>query len=449
MRGRQLVGMLALGAAGCLGTTPADEVAGAGAAAPIETQVTWKELGVQCPAGFVQLGVDPAVGTDASYAACVHQSFCEARPFVGDFCAAAPKAVLGTDAATFWSDFLVTCPAVGRIVAGTTAGVAEIRVPDATAPGGNRVFALDAGNVHTRWAETGWEPCLTNPIGAGLRDPSCDVGEGITCSVEGDALLECVSTWVDDRRGGESHWVERVEALSRDACWSGICESPFALSPACQEDRALLSANEIIDDEGQPALECGPGRSLVDVAGAPMCLAASYCGAQAPGLYCDGAPAGIPDTRVWGDLSAYDAITPGALVIAGSVAVQCGRDASGLATTTLFPCASGTCVGNGVGFGCVDTSCELRNAGNDLDTLYWSNDTAAIAAVEGAYCSEIHDATLLSCQLVQVYDAGFEDFVIRLLPESYRRCTGATPVCVENDAGVADACVAADAPAAD
>lgn len=449
MRGRQLLWIIGLGLTGCFGPAPADEVASAGAAAPIETQVTWKAPGQACAAGFVQLGVDPAAGTDARLAACVHHSFCEARPWTGDYCAATPKSVLTTSAATFWSDFLVSCPAIGRLVPGTSVGTAEIRIPDANAPGGHRVFGVDAEDVHARPAAAGgYEPCLTNPDGMGLRDPSCDGGAGTVCSVEGDAVVECVSTWVDDRRGGQSVQVQRVEALSRDVCASGICEEPRAAAVACQEDRALLPPSEILQD-GAPALGCGPGRSLVDVAGGKMCLAPSYCAAQAPGLYCDGAPSGVRDTRVWGDASPTDAVAPGALVVAGSVAVQCGRDAQGRATTTLFPCASGTCVGNGVGFGCVDTSCELSNDDTDLEALYWSGNDDAIAAVEGAYCSEIHDALLLSCQLVQVYDARLDAFVIRLLPESFRRCTGTTPVCAHNDAGVADACVAADASAAD
>jgi hypothetical protein len=449
MRGRQLLWIIGLGAAGCLGPAPADELAAAGAAAPIETQVTWKALGQPCAAGFVQLGVDPAAETDARPAACIHQSFCEARPWFGDYCAATPKSVLTTDAATFWSDFLVTCPAVGRLVPGTAPGTAEIRVPDAAVPGGKRVFSLDAQDLHTRVAATGgYEPCLTNPDGAGLRDPSCDGGAGTVCSLEGDALALCVSTWALDRRGAQSVQVQRVEVLARDVCASGICEDPRAAAVACQEDRALLPPTEILGDDGQPALACGPGRSLVDVAGGKMCLAPSYCAAQAAGLYCDGAPSGVRDTRVWGAESASDSVAPGALVVAGSVAVQCGRDGAGRATTTLFPCASGTCVGNGAGFGCVDTSCELSAAETDLEALYWSGSADAIAAVEGAYCSEIHDATLLSCQLVQAYDARLDAFVIRLLPESFRRCAGATPVCAQNDPGVADACVPADASAA-
>ena len=106
-------------------------------------------------------------------------------------------------------------------------------------------------------------------------------------------------------------------------------------------------------------------------------------------------------------------------------------------------------MGNGAGFGCVDTTCETRNDEIDLEALYWSGADDAIAAVEGQYCSTQWDALLLDCQLVQIYDARIDSFTIRLLPASHRRCVGATPVCEERASGVADACVTADAAAAD
>ncbi|MBI2896421.1 MAG: hypothetical protein HYY06_22880 [Deltaproteobacteria bacterium] len=431
-RGTHLFWLLPIAALGCIGSTGDDEVATA-SVAPIDTQASWKTPGAACTAGFVQLGVDPVVqpGTDAGrLAVCVQQDFCAARPSVGGYCASAPKSVLTTDPATFWSELLIDCPAVGRMAQGALTGTAEIRVPDAGAPGGARVFALDAGDVHTRiGSDGGWEPCLTNPAGIGMRDPTCDAGIGTMCSIDGDAVVECVSTWVDDRRSGQSVRVQRVEALSRRTCTSGICEEGAEWPASCQEDRALKPL--------RGDMECGAGRRLVD----GMCLTDAFCAARAPGLYCNDAPAGVSDTRAWGDRDAYDSIAPGALVIAGHAAVQCGRDWAGRATTTLFPCTSGTCVGNGAGFGCVDGSCEARNSEIDLETLYWSGTPEHIAAIEGKYCSGQRPNTLLDCELVQVYDATLDSFLIRLLPEKQWPCSGWAPICEEREPGVADACV--------
>lgn len=448
MNARMLLSLLGLAAAGCLGPTPADELTAAGASAPIDTQVAWKVPGQACASGFVQLGVDPT-SEGATPAVCVQRDFCQARPGAGDYCAATPKGVYATAAATFWSDFLVTCPAVGRIFPAALAGSAEVHLPDATAPGGQWILPMDASDVHTqRSSAGGWEPCLTNPDGWGLRDPSCDAGEGMVCGQDGDAVVDCVSTWVDDRRGVAPVQVQRVEALSRRDCASGVCEASADEGALCQEDRALAPPIETMDDEGVVTTACAPGRTPTAVRGTTLCLASSFCAVRAPGLYCDQTPFGVTDTRGWGALSEVDPVTPGALVIAGDVALQCGRDADGRATTTLFPCASATCVGNGVGFGCADDSCEAANPGIDLETLYWSADTAAIASVEGAYCSDIWADTLLDCDLVQVYDATVADYAIRLLPSSLRRCGGATPRCAHNAPGVADACVPAGAPSA-
>src|SRR5262245_9088864 len=109
---RGLSGLWAIAlCAGCIGQVEETSSARIG---PIDTQVQWKTIGAACPSGFVQLGTDPAPQTDGRQALCVQRRFCEARPAVGDYCAAAPKSVTTTDPATFWSDFLVTCPAVGR-----------------------------------------------------------------------------------------------------------------------------------------------------------------------------------------------------------------------------------------------------------------------------------------------------------------------------------------------
>jgi len=445
-----IVGLFGLGAAGCLGATGSDEIATAGATAPIETQATWKAAGEACPDGLLALGVDDDASEDGRAAVCVHHDFCAARPSGGGYCAAAPKTVLTTDPATFWSDFLIDCPAVGRMVAGTEPGTAQIRIPDANAAGGARVYTVDQHDVHTRAAAAGgWEPCLTNPVGAGLRDATCDAGNGTFCSLDGDAVVDCVPTWVDDHRGGESNFVQRVEALSRRTCASAICEALQGGSVACQEDRALVAPFETVDERGEVSLQCAPGRFMVAMGETPMCIGNAFCAARTTGLYCDGAPSGVTNTNDWGDLDPHDAIAPGSVVVVGPAAVQCGRDAAGRATTSVFPCASGTCVGNGVGFGCVDTSCETRNADTDLESLYWSGTDEAIEAVEGKYCSAQRDATLLDCQLVQLYDASIDSYTIRLLPQSLRRCTGATPICEEREAGVADACVAVDPAAAD